>query len=70
MVSEYIWRRKCSINTTTMYSKVTKFGGTRLNNGVRIIWHTLIKVKIIFLSVKNRKNYTSKHKKLQSNKDQ
>jgi len=53
-----------------MYSKVIKCGGTRLNNGVRILWHILIKVKDIFLSVKNRKNNTSKHTMLQSNKDQ
>ena len=43
---------------------------TELTEGVRILWQILIQFTDIFLCVKNRKINTSKHKKLQSNKDQ
>jgi hypothetical protein len=41
-----------------------------LTEGVRILWPLSIQVTDIFVCVKNRKNNTSKHKKMQSNKDQ
>ena len=41
-----------------------------LTEGVGILWQISIQVTGIFLCVKNRKNNTSKHKKMQSNKDQ
>ena len=43
---------------------------TEIIEGVRILWQILIKVTDIYLCVKNRKSNTSKHKKMQSNKDQ
>ena len=38
-----------------------------LTEGVRILWQISIQVTDIFLCVKNRKNNTSKYKKMQSN---